>query len=792
MLATSLALALLATLPEAGPIHSGRAGQLDVRPPRIDETITIDGLLTEPAWAQAAVLTGFSRYAPTDGVPADDSTEVLVWYSPSAIHFGIRAFAAPGTVNATLADRDRIYSDDYIGIFLATFNDGRQATVFAANPLGVQGDGMVLERGATSGGGFSGTFTGREPTDIAPDYLFQSRGRVTDFGYEIELRIPFRSLRYQSAAVQTWGINVIRKVQSRGYEYSWAPAQRAAASYIAQFGRLEGLSGLERGLVLDLNPVFTARSLGTRASSGEFDRAGKQELGGNIRWGITNDWTLNGTINPDFAEVESDAGQIVNDPRRALFFSERRPFFLDAIEQFTVPNQLIYTRRIADPLAAAKVTGRAGRTSVAYLSAVDDDAVSLSGDERPLYNLLRVQRDVGRSSRVGMVYTDRLDGDRSNRVLGVDGRLVWGAGNSALFQLAGSRTAAPGDDARTGTAFLVDLRHTGRVVNARWRLNALHDDFDAQSGYINRPAVATANLSHSYTLYGGDASLVESANINVVLDGTWKYQRFVHGDDMLEKKLHFNNNFVLRGGWQAGVSVLVETFGYDPDLYTDLYVERTSGGTTTYEPFTGRPRIPNLDYVLSLSTPSFRRFSANAQYVWGRDENFYEWTSADIKWISASLIFRPTEQLRLTTSYDEQSYERRSDGTMVARTRIPRVRAEYQITRSIFVRAVGEYRADFADDLRESDRSNAPLYRQTSDGLVRARGFTTADRRANHLNSFRPELLFSYLPTPGTVLYAGYGGTMREPDAFRLGRGAGELRRQSDAVFVKMSYLFRM
>ena len=784
-----LALFLLAASYGNGPVHNGRDRELDVRPPRLDSAVTIDGQLTEWVWTQAAVLTGFSRYAPTDGVAADDSTHVLVWYSETAIHFGIRAFAEPGTVSATLADRDRIYTDDYIGIFLATFNDGRQATVFAANPLGVQGDGIVVERGATSGGAFGGIVTGREPTDIAPDYVFQSKGRVTDYGYEIEMRIPFKSLRYQSAPTQTWGINVLRRVQSRGYEYSWAPAARAAASYIGQFGRLEELTELHRGLVLDLNPVFTARSLGARELVGDgFARNGTSDVGGNVRWGITNDWTLNGTVNPDFAEVESDAGQIVNDPRRALFFSERRPFFLDAIEQFTVPNQLIYTRRIADPIAAAKVTGRRGRTSVALLSAVDDEGVSFTGDERPMYNLMRVQRDLGSASRLGMVYTDRLDGDVSNRVVGLDGRLVWRSIYSAAFQGAASRTGVSGEDANTGTLFMADVRRTGRAFQARYRFSSLHDEFEAHAGFINRPAVVNTNVSHNYTVYGGEGSLLESGSVNLVLDGLWKYQRFVHGGDMIEKKLHWNNNVVLRGGWQAGASVLVETFGFDDDLYSDLRVERQVGGTVVYEPFTGRGRLPNLDYVFSMTTPNFRRVSASVELLWGRDENFYEWTSADIAWITGHVAWRPTEQIRVESSYASQSYRRRSDGSLVARTRIPRLKAEYQLTRSIFVRAVGEYIADYADDLRESDRTNDPLYRQTANGLVRARGFTTVDAREKHVNTLRPELLFSYLPTPGTVFYAGYGGTLAEREAFRF----GGVRRESESFFVKASYLWRL
>jgi hypothetical protein len=788
-----LHLAILAGLMGAGPIHNGRARELEVAPPRLDETITVDGHLDEGVWQKASVLNGFSRYAPTDGIAADDSTEVLVWYSPTAIHFGVRAFAEAGTVNATLADRDKIYGDDYIGILLGTFNDGRQATVFAVNPLGVQGDGIVVERGAASGGGFGGIQTGREPTDIAPDFVFQSTGRLTDYGYEIEIRIPFKSLRYQSKPTQTWGINILRKVQSRGYEYSWAPAQRAAVSYVGQFGRLNGLTELQRGLVLDVNPVFTARSLGARgATIDDFDRTAKGDFGGNVRWGITNDWTLNGTVNPDFAEVESDAGQIVADPRQALFFAERRPFFLDAIEQFTVPNQLIYTRRIADPLTAAKVTGRRGRTSVAYLSAVDAEAVSFTRDEHPLYNLLRVQRDLGRASRAGLVYTDRVDGDVSNRVLGVDGRLVHGV-YSAQFQAAGSRTAAPDADPQMGTLFTADFRRTGRVFNARYRMTTLHDEFDAQSGFINRPAIANANISHNYTVYGSEGGLVESASFNVVLDGLWQYRRFVDGGDMIEKKLHINNNFLLRGGWQIGASVLTETFGFDDEFYSDLYVaEGEGGGLVRMEPFVGRGRIANLDYVLSMTTPNFRRVSASASYVWGRDENFYEWAPANIGWLSGSITFRPTDQLRLTTSYNSQSARRVADGSTVARTQIPRIRAEYQITRSIFVRAVGEYRADFADDLRDTDHGNEPIYRRTSTGLVRARGFTTVERRPSHINSLRPELLFSYLPSPGTVIYAGYGGTLLEPEAFRLGRGIGALRRQNDALFVKLSYLFRV
>src|SRR5436190_3501388 len=187
-----------APAPGGGRTFDGRAGGLDVEPPRIEQSIEVDGKLDEPQWQQAAVLSGFSRYAPVDGEAASQATEVLVWYSATAIHFGIRATAAPGSVHATLADRDHIQSDDQILIFLGTFNDGRQALVFGVNPLGVQLDGSLAEGTRTQGGGFSGLALGREAPDLSPDFVFQSKGRVTDTGYEVEVRIPFKSLRYQT------------------------------------------------------------------------------------------------------------------------------------------------------------------------------------------------------------------------------------------------------------------------------------------------------------------------------------------------------------------------------------------------------------------------------------------------------------------------------------------------------------------------------------------------------------------------------------------------------------------
>ncbi len=365
------------------------------------------------------MLAGFSRYAPVDGEPADHATDVLVWYSPTAIHFGIRASAPAGTVRATLADRDRIQSDDHVIVFLSTYNDSRQALVFGVNPLGIQLDGAFAEgaRGAVA-------TSGRETPDYSQDFVFQSKGRLTERGYEVEMRIPFKSLRYQSQAQQDWGIHVTRVAPQQGIEDSWAPARRDAASFLAQAGRLKNLTDLRRGLVLDLNPIATSKLDGQSDAAGWGYDASRPELGMNLRWGITPNLTMNGTVNPDFSQVESDAGQFSFDPRQALFFPEKRPFFLDGIEQFATPNNLIYTRRVAAPIAAAKITGKvSGRTSLAFLSAVDDASLSASGSDHPVFNILRVQQDVGAKSRAALVYTDRIEGNRSNRMIASDARV---------------------------------------------------------------------------------------------------------------------------------------------------------------------------------------------------------------------------------------------------------------------------------------------------------------------------------------------------------------------------------
>jgi uncharacterized protein DUF5916 len=776
----------------AGPdeppeVYYGRSGNLDVRPPRIEADITIDGALDEVAWGRAALLTGFSQFSPTDGVPASDSTEVLIWYAPGAIYFGIRAYEAHGEVHATLADRDKIGSDDFVQILLGTMGDGRQATVFAVNPLGVQSDGALVETGTVRGGnGFSSAVVRRETADLSPDYVYESKGRVTSWGYEVEVRIPFKSLRYQAAQEQTWVLNVTRQVQHSGHEDSWAPARRASASFLGQGGHLVGLTDLHRGLVLDLNPSVTSRTTGAPGPTGWDYQGGSPEFGGTVRWGISNNLSLTGTANPDFSQVESDAGQLLFDPRDESFFQEKRPFFLDGIEQFTTPNNLIYTRRVVQPSAAAKVTGKYLSTDVAVLSAVDDEQVSADGQDHPFFNILRLQRDVGVESRIGVVYTDRIEGGDYSRLAGADARLVFRKIYSVQLQLAGSSTRL-GGQSFGGPLWMARVNGNGRTFGWRSSILASSENFRARSGFFPRPGLVHLNFDPRVAAYGESGALMESITFDVNLNGRWRYRDFVSGGGIMDEQLHFNLNSTLRGGWELTGSLLLESFGYPYEIYGDYRVEvPLAGGGADTAAFVGRPRIPNRDYVLSVTTPEFKTFSGNAFILWGNDENFYEWSPGRIIIANGGLNWRPTGQVRVESTYALQEVRRRSDGSLVNRQHIPRVKVEYQLSRPIFLRIVGEYLHEQQTSLRDDTRTEGAIliYDPGVGDFVRTEAFTRS--------SFRGDLLFSYQPVPGTVAFLGYGSTLQDPTVDDAGFDRSGMRRVSDGVFLKLSYLFRM
>ena len=741
-------------------MYNGRAGQITVAPPRIEADVTIDARLDEPQWRQAALLTGFSLYQPADQRPAPDSTDVLVWYSPTAIYFGIRAFEPHGTVTATLADRDRISSDDNVEIHLDTFDERNRALVFIVNPLGVQADGTKSE----SGGFIPGSNVMPGQNDLSADFIWQSRGRVTEDGFEVEIRIPFSSLRYRNDDVRQWGIQIDRRVQHSGYEETWTPAKRASATFIGQAGRLTGLTDIHHGNVVELNPEVTNTVTGGLCCAPlvhDWRYKSKPTLGGNVRWTLGSNFVLNGTVKPDFSQVEADATQIAADERFALFYAEKRPFFVEALDQFNVPNTLVYTRTIVRPDGAAKVTGKVGRADVAVLSALDEGPSSNTHD-RPLVDIVRVRQGFGQQSSGGLLYSERVTDARSNRVFGGDTKIVFGK-YYAQFQLVETATSQNGSS-RDGPLWEAALDRTGRAWGFHYNVIGIDPDFRADNGFVPRVGYVQPNVSNRLTLYGKPGALLERFNVFGTVSGLWRYDDFFSAKSVLEDRMSAMMQLMIRGGWSVGLSPRIATFAFDPAAYP------------TFHP---ADRTESVISGFSVSTPQFRTFNASVGGTVGNDVDLLETSRVRRTDYNASVDVRPSARLRINATYVSTQFVRRSDGERTAFTRIPRVKVEYQLARPVFVRVVSQYTATSRGALRDP---------RTGEVLMVSSGGSPVPSQASSSNVLRTDWLFSYRPTPGTVFFVGYGGSLTEPDPLAF----ESLRRQSDAFFVKLSYTFRM
>ena len=773
MLAVFLSLLQSQSAPQS--VYDGRLRQIDVTIPRIEApAVRLDGALDEAVWREAAVLKGFTQYRPVDSRPAADSTEVLVFYAPDAIYFGIRAFEVHGNVvRATLADRDNIGADDNVQILLDTFNDRRRALLFAVNPLGAQQDGVRSEGLAGAAGGANAGFRFDGVVDLNPDYVYQSQGRLTPFGFEVELRIPFKSLRYQSGETQDWGIQVIRLTQHTGYEDTWTPVLRANASFLIQSGTLKSLTGLRRGLVMDVTPEFTSRLEGERVSASDYEYGNVHpEVGGNLRWGATQNLTATGTVNPDFSQVEADVGQVTVNERFALFFPEKRPFFLDGLEQFDTPNALIYTRRINAPIGGAKLTGKIGPMGIAYIGAVDDRAFSPTNDY-PVFNLLRLRRDLGANSTVGAAYTDRIDGGAWNRVLGADARLIWGKIWFSSAQVVGSWTKdSSGAGVRSGELWDVTLYdRTGYSYGNHAALLGVSPDFTALSGFVNRVNIVQGRLFNRFTWYGKPGALLENTTTFIGIEPIWRYSDFFKLKSTIEGTVSQRLLLTMRGGWVGTLYWQNAHQRFDSVDYAGYQVD--SAGTLV--PFDIPGGLYNLwGGLAALSTPN-RALKADISIGYVSTPLFAEASEGRALNVLFDVAWKPTSALRVEGQWPHQRLTRAQDGSWFSTANVPRLKVEYQLTRDIFFRYVGQYLAQVRDTLRDP-RSGDPLI---VDGAPPARATDT---------EFRNDVLFSYKPTPGTVFFFGYGASLTEPEPFSF----QNLTRTTDGFFLKLSYLFRM
>jgi hypothetical protein len=387
--------------------------------------IELDGDLDDEGWVGAARATNFAVFYPDEGEKPPVESEVLVTYNDEYLYLGFIAHDDPSRIRASLRDRDEMWNDDYFGILLDTYGDASWAYFLFANPLGVQGD----SRWSANAG-----------EDARFDIIFYSEAKITDEGYQVEMAIPFKSLRFPDREVQEWRATFWRTwPRDSRAQHTWAGISRDDPCLPCQWGTLAGIQGVKSGGALELMPALIASQAGQiedadDPSSGFSNEDPEAELSLFARYPFSSGLTTELALNPDFSQVESDVAQIDVNTTFALFFPERRPFFQEGSDLFQSYFQVLYTRQINDPLVTGKLIGRMGRTTLAYLGGLDENSpillpfqersyVGMAG--RSLSNVGRFQQTFWRDSYVGAILTDRRleDNSGSGTTGGIDGRL---------------------------------------------------------------------------------------------------------------------------------------------------------------------------------------------------------------------------------------------------------------------------------------------------------------------------------------------------------------------------------
>jgi len=478
------------------------------------ESPVIDGKVNEAVWQTVQPYATFTQQDPIEGAPASEKTEVRLIIGKGNVYVSIIAFDSdPSKIIVSQARRDASLSEtDSVVMVFDTFNDNQNAFVFGTNPLGIEYDGQVAREGQTSGVSLAGgTAAGTQRGGISAfnpnwDGDWTVKSQITDRGWEAEMAIPLKTLRYQTGTNKTWGFNVVRNIRHKNEQVYLAAIPRGFDIYrVSLAAKMTGLDLPERrDIKLIPYALGSVNKDFTRTTGDKVDK--KATAGLDFKWGIRPNLTLDATINTDFAQVEADEEQ-VNLTRFDLFFPEKRPFFLENAStfQFGNPQQidLFFSRRIGlsatgvpiDILGGGRLSGKLGGWNVGALNIQTDEAKNAAGTQvvgqANNFTTLRVQREVGRSS-YGAMFVNRqgtgshAPADDFNRSYGVD----------ANFQLSGSQRLS-GFIARTdsgGAQKAFGSDYAGRAfynfTNNLWQVSGGYSQvgktFNPEVGFLPR------------------------------------------------------------------------------------------------------------------------------------------------------------------------------------------------------------------------------------------------------------------------------------------------------------------
>jgi hypothetical protein len=521
---------------------------------------------------------------------------------------------------------------------------------------------------------------------------------------------------------------------------------------------------------------------------GEFQDDGiEPDVGLNLHAGF-GAHALDATFNPDFSQVEADAARVTTNERFALFFPEKRPFFLEGIELFATPNQLVYTRRIVDPIVGLKGAGKIGPFGYAAISAIDEGS---GGAPDALFNIARARTDFGTNSLAGIALTDRtefgdadttLDGIRRyNRIVSADVRHVFQELYFIEAQIAQSYTGHDGGGSRAGQLWELTYDRTGRRWGFVYGLEGVSPDFDADAGFIPRTDYVHGRAFNRLRWYGVPGALIETLTVFGGGDRFWSYGRAIGGNDgffeggLLEPVEGGENvraDARLRGGWNIQFSPGRGFVVFDPERYALFTVEDDTGAIVPYRPLR---RFSGFGMSLDVETPTFQTWDAGLGIDLGNTAIHAEGADGFLWQVEGGVGVRPTTWLRASVGGAWQRITRTRDDSEFATAFIPRVQAEIQPSRALFFRVIGELTDEDVAALEDA-RTGRPLIGPQADAFS-GRGF-------------RLDFLASYEPTPGTVAFFGYGSSFGEGDAFAFRRD--EMIRREDGFFAKLAYRWRL
>lgn len=701
---------------------------------RAASAVQVDGKLEEEAWGSALVFDIPYEWQPGDNSPSVVKTDVLVTYDDDNLYVAWRAFdPQPAAIRAHLMDRDAIdtfIQDDHVLLMIDPFNDERRGFQFRINPLGVQADAVFSQNEGIE--------------DWSFDMIWSSAGRIGEEGYVIEIAIPLNQIRFpRTAGAQTWGFDVGRSYpRSVRHRMSSALRDRANSCILCQVVKVTGFENLEPGRNLEVTPTVTAGRVDVAPGLPGLLEAGDEdvEAGLSARWGITPNVSLSGTINPDFSQVEADVAQLAVNERFALFFPEKRPFFLEGIDFFATPIEAVFTRTVFDPKWGVKVTGKEGGNAFGVFVTEDDvnrltiptnqQSFFAVQDEPVTTSVLRYRRDVGRGSSLGVLYTGREGDDYHNRVGGLDGFARFSGADTLRVQYLRSNTVYPGEIVNgpvlgrfagtlEGDALRADYNHFARD----WTWTLIYDDrdpeFRADAGFL--PRVDTKEWQgRLQRQFWGERGKNWYTQINA---GALGRRVEDHSGQLTDQQVNLYMN--ASGPLQSFVEVVA--------------VERkTLFGDTLYE------GLDNYSLFFALQPSGVARLSFYSEV--GDTIDFTNNQPAD------SLVLQPGAEMKLgrnvNAKIDHTLQRLNVTGGELFEANLTQLRLIYNFNVRSFVRGIFQYL-----DLQQ----NPALYDEEIRPFI--------DRKTETLFT---QLLFSYKLNSQTVLFLGYSDDRLGTQDFRL------------------------